>query len=216
MDPMAEPTTSPAPQPGTDQRLAKGARARASIARHAADVASVEGLTGVSIGRLAADLGLSKSGIATLFGTKEALQVAAVKSAREAFIERVIAPSMAQPRGHDRLRVLIDRWFDHITDPTFPGGCFRVATISEFDSKPGPVRDAIVEDRRDWLAFLAAEIRRAQEQGCLGDRNADVIAFEIEAIVSAANTAQQMGDGWGVATARAIVDGLLGEAPARG
>lgn len=152
---MAESTTPPELLPGTDQRLAKGARARAAIARHAVEVASVEGLTGVSIGRLAADLGLSKSGIATLFGTKEALQVAAVKSAREAFIERVIAPSMSQPRGYDRLRVLIELWFEHITDPTFPGGCFRVATIAEFDSKPGPVRDAIAEDRRDWLAFLA-------------------------------------------------------------
>ncbi|MFD0362890.1 TetR/AcrR family transcriptional regulator [Nocardia sp. GCM10030253] len=209
---MAESTTPSEQQSGTDQRLVKGARARASIARHAADVASVEGLTGVSIGRLAADLGLSKSGIATLFGTKEALQVAAVKSAREAFIERVIAPTMSHPRGHDRLRVLIDLWFDHITDPTFPGGCFRVATISEFDSKPGPVRDAIIDDRRDWMAFLAKEIRRAQEQGHLGERDADVIAFELEAVVSAANTAQQMGDDWGVATARAIVDNLMGEA----
>ncbi|MFE7798770.1 TetR/AcrR family transcriptional regulator [Nocardia sp. NPDC057440] len=208
---MAESTTPPELQPGTDQRLAKGARARASIARHAAEVASVEGLTGVSIGRLAADLGLSKSGIATLFGTKEALQVAAVKSAREAFIERVIAPSMSQPRGYGRLRVLIQLWFEHITDPTFPGGCFRVATIAEFDSKPGPVRDAIAEDRRDWLAFLAKEIRLAQEQGHLGERNADVIAFEIEAVLSAANTAQQMGEDWGVATARAIVDNLMGE-----
>ncbi|WP_328410630.1 TetR/AcrR family transcriptional regulator [Nocardia sp. NBC_00403] len=211
---MAESTTPPELLPGTDQRLAKGARARAAIARHAVEVASVEGLTGVSIGRLAADLGLSKSGIATLFGTKEALQVAAVKSAREAFIERVIAPSMSQPRGYDRLRVLIELWFEHITDPTFPGGCFRVATIAEFDSKPGPVRDAIAEDRRDWLAFLAKEIRRAQEQGHLGERNADVIAFEIEAVLSAANTAQQMGEDWGVAAARAIVDNLMGE-PAR-
>ncbi|WP_406237233.1 TetR/AcrR family transcriptional regulator [Nocardia sp. NBC_01009] len=208
---MAELTIPPELPPGTDQRLAKGARARAAIARHAAEVASVEGLTGVSIGRLAADLGLSKSGIATLFGTKEALQVAAVKSAREVFIERVIGPSMSQPRGYDRLRVLIELWFGHITDPTFPGGCFRVATIAEFDSKPGPVRDAIAEDRRDWLAFLAKEIRQAQEQGHLGERNADIIAFEIEAVLSAANTAQQMGEDWGVATARAIVDNLIGE-----
>ncbi|MEV4126676.1 TetR/AcrR family transcriptional regulator [Nocardia sp. NPDC049707] len=207
---MAESTTAEQPTSGTDQRLAKGARSRASIARHAADVASIEGLTGLSIGRLATDLGISKSGIATLFGTKEALQVAAVKVAREAFVERVIAPSLTEPRGLPRLRALMDRWFDHITDPTFPGGCFRVATIAEFDSKPGPVRDAIAEDHSEWLDFLAKQIRHAQEAGDLTGRDADAMAFELDAVISAANTAQQMGDDRGVATAHTIVNRLLG------
>ncbi|WP_433756497.1 TetR/AcrR family transcriptional regulator [Nocardia sp. CA-135398] len=204
---MAESTTT---AQDTDQRLAKGARSRASIARHAADVASIEGLTGLSIGRLATDLGISKSGIATLFGTKEALQVAAVKVAREAFVERVIAPSLTEPRGLPRLRAIMDRWFDHITEPTFPGGCFRVATIAEFDSRPGPVRDAIAEDHREWLDFLAKQIRHAQEAGDLTARDADAMAFEFDAVISAANTAQQMGDDRGVATARTIVNALLG------
>ncbi|WP_330232379.1 TetR/AcrR family transcriptional regulator [Nocardia sp. NBC_00508] len=193
-----------------DQRLAKGARSRASIARRAADVASVEGLTGISIGRLAGDLGLSKSGIATLFGSKESLQLAAVQSARQVFIDAVITPSMREPRGLPRLHALVERWFGQVTDPAFPGGCFRVATIAEFDSRPGPVRDAIAEDRRDWLALLVKEIRRAQEQGHLGERSADVIAFELDAVIAAAHTARQMGDERGVATARAVVDDLLG------
>lgn len=193
-----------------DQRLAKGARSRASIARRAADLASVEGLTGLSIGRLATDLGISKSGIATLFGTKEALQVAAVKSAREAFIERVIVPAMSESGGLIRLRALMDRWFDHITDPTFPGGCFRVATIAEFDSKPGPVRDIIAEDHADWLTFLAKQIGHAQDEGHLNGRTSDAVAFELDALLSAANSARQMGDDRGVTTARAIVEGLLG------
>ncbi|MEU0504188.1 TetR/AcrR family transcriptional regulator [Nocardia sp. NPDC005998] len=202
---MAESTSAPE----QDQRLAKGARSRASIARRAADLASVEGLTGLSIGRLAIDLGISKSGIATLFGTKEALQVAAVKSAREAFIDRVIAPAMTEPGGLTRLRALMDRWFDHITDPTFPGGCFRVATIAEFDSKPGHVRDVIAEDHADWLTFLAEQLRHAQDGGHLNGRTPEAVAFELDALLSAANTAQQMGDDRGVTTARAIVDGLL-------
>ncbi|WP_167473304.1 TetR/AcrR family transcriptional regulator [Nocardia arthritidis] len=205
---MTTPNTT-SDQQGTDQRLAKGARARAAIARHAVDVASVEGLNGVTIGRLATDLGISKSGIATLFGSKEALQVAAVKAAREVFIEEVVAPAMSEPGGLPRLRALIDGWFEHITSPVFPGGCFRVATIAEFDSRPGPVRDVIAEDHRDWLTLLAKEIRRAQEQGRLGARDADMIAFELDAVVSAANTARQMGDEPGVATARAIIDRLL-------
>lgn len=196
-------------QQGVDQRLVKGARSRASIARHAADVASVEGLTGLSIGRLAADLGLSKSGIATLFGSKESLQLAAVKAARDVFLDQVVTPSLDEDGGMPRLRVLVDRWFSQVVEPAFPGGCFRVATIAEFDSRPGPIRDAISADNRDFLTFLANEIRRAQEQGHLGERNADVIAFELAAVIGAAHTSHQMGDEWGVATARAIVDNLL-------
>ncbi|MBF6301428.1 TetR/AcrR family transcriptional regulator [Nocardia amamiensis] len=205
---MTESVTDP--PHGTDQRLAKGARSRASIARRAADVASVEGLTGLSIGRLAGDLGVSKSGIATLFGSKESLQLAAVACARQVFIDEVITPSMSEPGGLPRLRALVERWFGQVADPAFPGGCFRVATLAEFDSRPGPVRDAIAEDRRDWLALLVKEIRRAQDQGHLGERAADAIAFELDAVIAAAHTARQMGDERGVATARAVVEDLLG------
>ncbi|WP_433662980.1 TetR/AcrR family transcriptional regulator [Nocardia sp. CA-128927] len=206
---MSESITAADRQQGVDQRLAKGARSRASIARHAADVASVEGLTGLSIGRLAADLGLSKSGIATLFGSKESLQLAAVKAARDVFLDQVVTPSLDEDSGMPRLRVLVDRWFGQVTAPAFPGGCFRVATLAEFDSRPGPIRDAISADNRDFLTFLSNEIRRAQEQGHLGERNADVIAFELAAVIGAAHTSHQMDDEWGVATARAIVDNLL-------
>ncbi|PXX60271.1 TetR family transcriptional regulator [Nocardia tenerifensis] len=206
---MSESTTAAERQQGTDQRLAKGARSRASIARHAAEVASVEGLTGVSIGRLATDLGLSKSGIATLFGNKESLQLAAVKAARDVFLDRVVTPSLDETSGITRLRALVERWFAQVAEPAFPGGCFRVATLAEFDSRPGPVRDAISADRRDFLTFLSNEIRVAQEQGHLGERNADAVAFELDAVIAAAHNAQQMGDEWGVATARAIVDDLL-------
>ncbi|MFD4180872.1 TetR/AcrR family transcriptional regulator [Rhodococcus sp. NPDC058514] len=194
----------------SDQRLIKGALARASIARHAADVASVEGLTGLTIGRLATDLGLSKSGVATLFGTKENLQVAAVQAAREVFIEHVVQPSLKVPRGLPRLRKLIDRWFDFVSAPVFPGGCFRGATVSEFDSRPGPVRDAIAADQRDWRDLLTRELRRAQEQGAAQGRDAAALAFEIDALLSSVNTALRMGESEAVPMARAIIDGLLG------
>ncbi|WP_069164371.1 TetR/AcrR family transcriptional regulator [Nocardia altamirensis] len=206
---MSESISAGNEQSGTDQRLAKGARSRASIARHAADVASVEGLTGVSIGRLATDLGLSKSGIATLFGSKEMLQLAAVKAANEVFMDEVITPALSEPSGMPRLRALVERWFAQVAAPAFPGGCFRVATLAEFDSRPGPVRDAIAEGNRDFLAFLSNEIRLAQDQGHLTDRNADVVAFELDAVLGAAHSAHQMGNEWGVATARSIVDNLM-------
>ncbi|MFF2087041.1 TetR/AcrR family transcriptional regulator [Nocardia sp. NPDC058176] len=200
----------------TDQRLAKGARARATIARRAAELASVEGLDGLSIGRLATDLGLSKSGIATLFGTKEALQLAAVQAGRDIFVQRVIAPSLAVPRGIDRIRTLLDRWFAHIDEPPFPGGCFRVATLTEFSSKTGPVRDAVVADHAEWLGFLAAELTKARELGALSGVDPDLLAFELDAIVSAANIARQTGDPSRVDAARMIAARLLSTAPATG
>lgn len=192
-----------------DQRLAKGARARATIARRAAELASIEGLDGISIGMLATDLGISKSGIATLFGTKEALQLAAVATARDVFIERVIAPSLGEPRGAGRIRTLIDRWFAHIEDPPFPGGCFRVATLTEYSSKEGPVRDAVVADHDEWLALLAVEIRKAQELGDFAGADPEQLVFELDAVVSAANIARQIGDSARVDAARAIATRLL-------
>lgn len=193
----------------TDQRLVKGARSRAAIARRAADVASVEGLAGVSLGRLATDLGISKSGIATLFKTKEALQLAAVRAGRDVFVEQIITPALAVPRGLPRVRALVDRWLGYITDPVFPGGCFRAAVLAEFDSRPGPVRDAVAADHADWMTFLTGEIHKAQELGELTGRNAAALAFEIDAIVGAANTARQLGDDERVLIARRIVEDLL-------
>lgn len=193
----------------TDQRLVKGARSRAAIARRAADVASVEGLEGVSLGRLASDLGISKSGIATLFKTKEALQLAAVRAGRDVFVEQIVTPALAVPRGLPRVRALVERWLGYITDPVFPGGCFRAAVLTEFDSRPGPVRDAVAADHEDWMTFLTGEIGKAQELGALTGRDAAALAFEIDAIVGAANTARQLGDHERVSTARRILEGLL-------
>lgn len=199
----------------SDQRLAKGARARATIARRAAELASVEGLDGLSIGRLATDLGISKSGIATLFGTKEALQLAAVQAGRDIFVERVIAPGLRAPRGGTRVRAMIDGWFAHIENPPFPGGCFRVATLTEFSSKPGPVRDAVVADHDNWLSFLADEVRKAQAMGELADVDPELLVFELDAIVSAANIARQTGDSARVEAARTIATRLLSDTPSR-
>lgn len=198
--------------PTTDRRLLRGARSRQAIARHAADLASVDGLTAVSIGRVATDLGISKSGVQTLFGTKEALQVAAAQAARAAFLDAVVTPTAAAPRGAARLRALTERWIDYARAPLFPGGCFWAANLPEFDSRPGAVRDTLVGHRREWLALLAGEVRAAVAAGEVAAQEPELATFQIDAVLTAANTALRLGDASGADKARRVVDGLLAPA----
>ncbi|MGP4028148.1 TetR/AcrR family transcriptional regulator [Actinomadura sp. 3N407] len=193
----------------TDRRLVRGARARRTIARHAVDVASLDGLTGLSLGRLATDLGLSKSGIQTLFRTKENLQLAAVESAGEQFTDAVVRPAGDAPRGAARLRALTEHWIGYAETPLFAGGCFWAANLADFDSRPGPVRDALFRGHRDWLCVLAGELRHAAGEGEIADVDADLAAFQIDAVLMAANTALRLGDHGAVAKVRRVIEGLL-------
>ncbi|URM93287.1 TetR/AcrR family transcriptional regulator [Actinomadura madurae] len=193
----------------TDGRLVRGARTRRTIARHAVDVASLEGLNGLSLGRLAGDLGLSKSGIQTLFRTKENLQLAAVESAREQFADAVVGPALAAVPGVTRLRALIERWIVYAETPLFTGGCFWAANLPEFDSRPGPVRDALFRRHGEWLSVLAGELRHAADAGEIAELDADLAAFQIDAVLMSANTALRVGDSGAVARVRQVIDGLL-------
>ncbi|MEO3824254.1 TetR/AcrR family transcriptional regulator [Actinomadura sp. B10D3] len=193
----------------TDGRLVRGARTRRTVARHAVDVASLEGLNGLSLGRLAGDLGLSKSGIQTLFRTKENLQLAAVESAAEQFAEAVVAPALIEPPGVTRLRALIERWIVYVETPLFTGGCFWAANLPEFDSRPGPVRDALFRQHDEWLSVLAGELRHAAGAGEIAELDADLAAFQIDAVLMSANTALRAGDTGAVAKVRQVIGGLL-------
>jgi AcrR family transcriptional regulator len=186
-----------------DRRLLRGAESRRAIARRAVDVASLEGLDGLSFGGLATDFGVSKSGIQTLFGTKEHLQVAVAEAARVAFEEAVITPAQEQPHGAARMRALIDRRLDYAAEPLFPGGCFWAANLPTFDSRPGQVRDTLAGHQRDWRRLLAAELHHA------GTAEADRAAFQVDAVLMAANTALRLDDRGIVATVHRIVDDLL-------
>lgn len=180
---------------GTDGRRLRGDRTRRAVAVRAAERASLEGLEAVSLGRVAADLGISKSGIQAVFGTKKDLQLAAVGAATEIFVDRVVSPVIGQPPGLIRLRALVESWLAYVSDKVFPGGCFLAATIPEFDSRPGPVRDALAEARRSWLSLLEAEIRTAQGQGELpAEVPAELLAFEVDALLTMANTACNLAD----------------------
>jgi AcrR family transcriptional regulator len=196
----------------TDARRARGDRTRRRIAYRAAERASLVGLQAVSLGVLAQDLGLSKSGIATLYGSKQDLQLAAVAAATDTFIQHVIEPAATAPPGLPRLNTLIDAWLDYVRRPVFPGGCFMVATAAEFDSQPGPVRDALAQGRRSWLATLAREVAHAQDAGQLTGLPADLVAFEIEAILAAANIAANLfDDPDALTTARHILNLRVGD-----
>jgi AcrR family transcriptional regulator len=192
-----------------DRRLLRGAQSRRTIVRHAVDVASLDGLDGLSFGRLATDLGVSKGGIQTLFGTKENLQVAVAQAAREAFEEAVTRPARTQPPGVARLRVLAGRWIAYAEEPLFPGGCFWAANLPVFDSQPGPVRDTLARQQRAWRGLIAAELRHAADTGEIADFDADQVAFQIDAVLTATNTALRLGDDSAVDTARRIINGLL-------
>lgn len=196
-------------QETSDRRLLRGVRSRRAIARHAVDVASHDGLNGLTIGRLASDLGISKSGVQTLFGTKEALQLAAIEAAREAFFDAVVRPALAASGGAERLRTLIDRWIAYAEEPLFPGGCFWVATTAEFDSRPGQVRDALARQRQEWQDLIAGELRKAIDGGEIADADPALTAFQIDAVLCAANTALRLGDEGAMSKVHRVVAGLL-------
>lgn len=157
----------------------KGEQTRAAILDRAVDLASVEGLEGLTIGRLATDLGMSKSGLFRHFGSKLDLQLATVGAARDRFVAMVLQPAGSAPDGAPRLRAMAERYLDYLH--SFPGGCFWGATASEFDDRPGPVRDAIAASLDAWMAEL---VRQA---GAAGIADPDRYAFELYAVVMAAN-----------------------------
>ena len=177
------------------QDLRKGERTRESILRVAVDLASVEGLEGLTIGRLAQALNMSKSGLFAHFGSKNDLQLATVEMARAIFVEHVVRPALARPEGLPRLWELCDRWIGHVTEKVFAGGCFFTAASFEFDSRPGPVRNAIVDAMHQWLDTLTRAIDEAKKAGHIkASVNASRLAFELYSIAVGAHWAFQLLD----------------------
>ena len=146
--------------------MSKGPETREAILAIARGEASLNGLQGLSIGGLAKSAGLSKSGLFAHFSSKENLQIAVLESAAALFVDDVVAPALRAPRGLPRMRALFERWI-HWSSRELPGGCIFLATASELDDKPGPVRDALVRSQRDWLGALAQSVRIAIEEGHL-------------------------------------------------
>ena len=191
----------------------KGERTKSLILDSAVEIASVNGLEGLSIGGLAKELSMSKSGLFAHFGSKEELQVATVEHAREIFIEAVIRPAFKTPPGFERLRSLCEKWLAYSQGKVFKGGCFFAAAATEFDSKPGPVRDRIADEWRGWLSALETTIRKAQEEGEVNPSiDPRQTAFEINALAVAANTdSQLLGDKTAYRRSRVAIERRLQE-----
>jgi AcrR family transcriptional regulator len=184
----------------------KGARTRAAILERAVDLATVEGLEGLTIGRLATDLGMSKSGLFAHFGSKQDLQLATVAAAADRFRTQVIEPALSAPDGAPRLRAMAEHYFDYLE--TFPGGCFWGATASEYDDRPGPVRDAIAATMDLWIAELERQSKVA------GIADPERYAFELYAVVMGANSRFRLsGDRKVFDLARAALTRLEAELP---
>lgn len=175
--------------PPVDGRVERGNQTRRLVLRHTADLASVEGLSGLTIGRLAGELSLSKSGVFALFGSKEELQLATIRAARRIFLDHVAVPAMEFDDGLPRLRSLCENWLAYSRARVFPGGCFFFAVAAEFDSRPGPVREAIVAARVEWTDFVEATVGAAIAKGELpADPDGPQLTFELIAIMEGANS----------------------------
>lgn len=189
------------------ERVAKGARTRESILRAAVNLASVEGLEGLTIGRLADELKMSKSGLFAHFGSKEELQLATVEMAREIFVAHVIRPALAKPAGMPRLWALCENWLEHVETRVFEGGCFFTAASFEFDSRPGPVRERIVEAMKKWLLTLSRAVDEARKAGHLSASvNPQQFAFEIYSLAIGGHWGNQLlGDKKALSNARLTI-----------
>jgi AcrR family transcriptional regulator len=171
----------------------KGERTRQAILTTAAELATQEGLEPLSIGRLAQATDMSKSGLFAHFGSKEELQLATVDHAASLFVDKVIDPARSAPKGLARVWALCDRMIDYAERQVFPGGCFFAATSSEFNHRPGPVRDRIEEMIRSWLSYLEHAVEQAQDAGELSrEPSAREIAFQLDAFAQSANSQYQL------------------------
>lgn len=145
--------------------MTKGADTRHAVLEHAVALASRVGLGGLTIGTLADELNLSKSGLFGHFRSKEALQIQVLDHAAAHFVEAVVRPALAQPRGEPRVRSLFHRWLDWARSSPMPGGCLFVAAATELDDKDGPVRDRLQQLQREWLGVIATSFSKGIEEG---------------------------------------------------
>jgi AcrR family transcriptional regulator len=173
---------------GRRRRRADGERSHNAILLGATELATLEGLEGLSIGGLADHIGMSKSGLYAHFGSKEELQLATIEKAQEIFDREVTRPALEQPQGLSRVLGMSDAYLSYLERRVFPGGCFFAAAGAEFATRDGPVKQKLQEFATEGLRGLAEAIRAARAHGEIdADADADQLAFEIDALLHGAN-----------------------------
>ncbi len=175
---------------GGRKQRADGLRSRQMILDAAAKLATVEGLEGLSIGRLAGHIGMSKSGLYAHFGSKEELQLATVETAGEIFRDDVIRPTAVIGDPLARLEALCEAFLSHLERQVFPGGCFFVSAAAEFDTHPGPVKEEVAAFLREWLGTLEEVAARARSDGEIAEQEDPAqLVFELDSYLLMANMA---------------------------
>ncbi|WP_245239488.1 TetR/AcrR family transcriptional regulator [Streptomyces sp. MZ04] len=171
-----------------DGRVERGNQTRRLVLRRTVDIASVEGLDALSVGRIATELKLSKSGVFALFGSKEELQLATIRAAGRIYLDAVVEPARQSPPGIGRVSRLCAHWLDYSEQRVFPGGCFFYGVIAEFDAREGAVHDALVRANRDWTDQVERCLAEARDTGELrADLDVPQLAFELIALMETAN-----------------------------
>jgi AcrR family transcriptional regulator len=185
---VASKTQNPS-SPRARKRRSDGERSRTAILDEAARLATVEGISGLSLGRLADAVGMSKSGLFAHFGSKEELQLATIETADSIFDAQVLEPASQAEAGLERLRALLDGYLRYVESGTFPGGCFFATVLVEVSMQPGAVRDRLLAFLENWMGRLEGAIRDAQREGSMNKREDPAqLAFELEASLLLANT----------------------------
>jgi AcrR family transcriptional regulator len=193
--------------------MTKGATTRQAVLDEAARVASRVGLGGLTIGSLAASTRLSKSGLFAHFQSKEQLQLQLLEHTRARFVDQVIRPALTAPRGEPRVRELFRRWLEWDAG-ALPGGCLFVAASAEFDAQPGPVRDRLAADQRDWLDTIAQVFRTGLGEGHFRpDADPEQFAHDLHGVMLAYHHASRLlGDPQAAARATRAFEALLAAA----
>ncbi len=191
--------------------MGRGEATRQAILEHATGLASRIGLEGLTIGRLADELRLSKSGLFAHFQSKEALQLQVLEHAAARFVDAVVRPALAAPRGEPRVRAVFERWLEWPRRTPLAAGCFFVSATAEFDDRPGPVRDRLAALQRDWLDVIANTVRTAITEGHFRrDVDPEQFAHDLYGVMLAYHhAARLLGDPRALERARRGFEGLV-------
>jgi AcrR family transcriptional regulator len=219
--PLARPSAAGEPVDKSERSfyypgMGKGEQTREAILLHALKLATKVGFEGLTIGRLADELKLSKSGLFAHFGSKESLQVKVLELASRRFIDEVVRPALVAPRGIRRVRALFEHWLAWETSPSLPGGCPFNAAATELDDRPGAARDFVVRSQHDWLETIANTARTAVQEGDFeAGLECEQFAYELQSIMLGyAHASRLMKDPKARARTEAAFDGLLRRAAA--